>query len=453
MTRTTVIMVALGLASVVGAVQMQPQPPATVTYEDTGEVLFDAFKDPSLATDLQVVAWDDETAQAVEFSVMQKDGGWVIPSHNDYPADGTERMAKAAASFVGVKKDLYYGDKVEIHAQFGVLDPTGADGDGDGKGQRITIKDASSSVLVDVIVGKPIPDKQGWYYVRKPEEKRVYGSRLELDISTNFADWIEKDLLHVDRDEFVELIYSPYSVDEATGTVEGADQVIHAVVLNPNDNNSRDWKLADDTLPPDGQDLDSNKIRGMLTSIASMKIVGVRPRPPARSMVEAKIQLQQKGFFVSTDPQNPQLFGNEGQVTAITRDGLVYTLFFGEVTYETGIALSAGKAGAEAEGEDPEATPEPELGAEGEGDTNRSASRYIFVNVQYDPSMDRTLGGDPMSAEPPPPADEDELKGPQRAEQLMGRFNSWFYVISDTSFKGIRKDPPELFKVAAAPAE
>jgi hypothetical protein len=386
-------------------------------------------------------------AQAVEFSVMQKDGGWVIPSHNDYPADGTERMAKAAASFVGVQKDLYYGDQASEHGDFGVLDPTGAEGDGDAKGQRITIKDAAGTVLVDVIVGKPIPDKQGWYYVRKPEEKRVYGTRLELDISTDFADWIEKDLLHVERDEFVEMIYSPYTVDENESKVIGADQVIHAVSLAPEQDSNRDWHLAEGAPAPEGKELDSTKVRAMLTSIATMKIVGVRPRPPARSMGEAKMQLQEKGFFVAADPQNPQLFGNEGQVTAITRDGIVYTLFFGEVTYETGIALSAGKAGDEAS----EPPPEPE-GAE--GDTSRKASRYIFVNVQYDPTKDLgQLGQTSMGETGEPtaePEDDEGPKGPERAAQLGERFNSWFYVISDTSFTGIHKEPSELFKAATA---
>ena len=445
MTRTTVIMAVMGLASIAGAYQMRPDPVPPAQYEDTGQPLFPEFKDPNAASDLKVVAWDDESATPIEFSVMQKDGKWVIPSHNDYPADGTERMAKAATSFLDVKKDTYLGDRVQDHAKFGVIDPTSPEGEGSGKGQRITIKDSSGSPLVDVIVGKAIPDKQGWYYVRKPEEKRVYGSKLELDISTKFADWIEKDLLHVERDEFVEMIYNPYTVDESTGQVVGADQVIAAVSTDPDVETNRDWKLAEGVEAPEGKELDSNKVRAILTSIASMKIAGVRPRPPARSMLEARMQLQQKGFFVAADPANPQLFGNEGQITAITRDGVVYTIFFGEVTYETGIALSAGKGDDTAAEEEP--PPEGEEGA----DTNRQASRYIFVNVQYDPASDRSGSAASVDEEgATPPAADEGPKGPERAEQLMQRFESWFYVISDTSFKGIRKDPSELFKAAAA---
>ena len=455
MNRTTLIMVVLAAGSVGWAFSKRPQELAAAQYEDTGEALFPGFTDPSLATSLQVVAYDNESAAPVEFSVKQKDGRWVIPSHDDYPADGTERMGKAAASFIDVKKDLYYGDKAEDHAAFGVLDPRGEEGDGEAKGQRITIEDASGTVLVDVIVGKSIPDKQGWYYVRNPDEKRVYGTRLELDISTNFADWIEKDLLHVERDEFVEMIYSPYTVDEAQGKVIGADAAIHAVI-DPASGDKKDWILAEGATAPDGKALDSMKVRQMLTALANIKIVGVRPRPPARNLLEAKLQLQQKGFFIAADPQAPVIYGNEGQLTAFTKDGVAYTVFFGEVTHETGIALSAGKGEGEAATEE-EVT--PEVKPEGEGDdTSRQASRYIFVNIGYSPDKDLTLaeGGaseaDPATPDPADPEGKDEdkpkAKSAERAQELAQRFDQWFYVIADTSFTQIHKSTDELFKDA-----
>jgi hypothetical protein len=175
-------MVALALGSLGLAWSSRPTEATAVTFADTGEALFPGFTDPSLATALEVTTWDDKAAKVVRFAVEQKQGRWVIPSHNDYPADGTERMGKAASSFIDVKKDIYYGDNAGEHGQFGVLDPAGDDGKGDEKGKHVLIKDASGAVLVDVIVGKAVPEKQGYFYVRAPSEKRVYGARLELDI-------------------------------------------------------------------------------------------------------------------------------------------------------------------------------------------------------------------------------------------------------------------------------
>lgn len=440
MNRGTVIMVALALGSVALAWSARPQPLQAAAFEDTGEPMFAGFTDPTLATALEVVTWDDKAAKVVRFAVEQKAGRWVIPSHNDYPADGTERMGKAAASFIDVKKDIYYGDNAADHAKFGVLDPTGADGKGDEKGKHITIKDSSGATLVDVIVGKAVPDKQDYFYLRQPSEKRVYGARLELDISTNFTDWIEKDLLKVKRDEIKTLVYDPYTVDEQQGRVVNSSPIrADLTKLDGKD----EWVTPPEVALPEGKIFDSAKARQIVTALANIKIVGVRPRPKPLTLQA----LQAKGFFVTPDPANPRLFGNEGEARVVTTDGIVYSLYFGEVTYESGLALTAGaeEEGAEevAEGNDVEAVGEA-------GKDEKTANRYMFVDVQYDPSMDKS--GE-AGAETPEPSDDDgaddkdkALKGQARAQMLQKRFGEWFYVISDMSFKQIHKDRAEMFK-------
>jgi hypothetical protein len=425
MNRTTIIMVAIAAASVGWAYSVRPRDQGATTFEDTGSELSPSFSDPTLATALEVVSWDEKSAKVLRFSVEQKQGRWVIPSHNDYPADGTERMGKAAASFIDVKKDIYYGDNAAEHGQYGVLDPSGAEGKGDEKGKHITIKDAAGATLVDVIVGKEIPDKQGFFYVRNPAEKRVYGARLELDISTNFTDWIEKDLLKVKRDEIVTMRYDPYIVDEAQGKVTGTNPIVASL---ESVDGKDEWVPEPGVQAPEGKILDSAKIKQIVTAVANIKIVGVRPRPKPLTLDA----MREKGFFVTPDGQ--RLFGNEGEARVVTKDGIVYSLFFGEITYESGLALSAG---TEAEGA--EAPP-----AEGE---EKAANRYMFVEVDYDPSMDKNEEAPPSDdPEEPPP-----LRGAERAQQLQQRFGEWFYVIADSSFKQIHKDRGELFKNAPAP--
>ncbi len=465
MNRTTIIMVALALGFAGFAWSMRPVDLPPVQFEDTGEPLFKGFTDPTTATSLTVVAWDEKEAKVVTFEVEQKEGRWVIPSHNDYPADGTARMGKAAASFIDVKKDRYYGDNPADHAAFGVLDPDGAEGKGDEKGQRITIKDASGTVLVDIIVGKEIEERRGYYYVRQPGEgsKRVYGSELKLDISTRFEDWIEKDLLKVERDEFVSMIYDPYTVDEVEGRVTGFNP-IKAEAVDPSATSKQDWKVSEGTEVPAGKQLDSMKVRQMLTQMASLKIAGVRPRPPVRNVIEQQIlaqDMKRKGFFiVPTADGRAQLYGNEGSLSAVTEDGIVYSLLFGEVTYESGISLTAGTTDPGAADPDEKGVVEAavEDGAD-EGDTPKAASRFLFVDVAYDETLDRTLTGgasSPEEGEPDEPAagaedDKKKLEGRERAAKLRQRFDQWFYVISDASFKQIHKSRDELFKAGGTP--
>ncbi|MBK6916481.1 MAG: DUF4340 domain-containing protein [Deltaproteobacteria bacterium] len=447
MNRGTVIMVALALGSAALAWSMRPQEVAAGAYEDTGELLAPGFTDPTLATSLEVVTWDEKSAKVVRFAVEQKQGRWVIPSHNDYPADGTERMGKAAASFIDVKKDLYYGDNAAEQGSFGVLDPAGADGKGDERGQHITIKDASGATLVDVIVGKQIPEKQGFYYLRAPSEKRVYGAKLELDISTNFTDWIEKDLLHVERDEVVTMFYDPYTVDEQAGQVIGSKPI--QAELEQVDGKD-EWVASAGVEVPEGKLLDPAKVKQIVTAIANIKIVGVRPRPeqltPGKMQLTPQMQqvLQSKGFFLApTGGGGARLMGNEGEARVVTKDGVVYSLYFGEVTYDSGLALTAG---AEEEGAEPAPVMEGE-----DPEDKKTANRYMFVDVSYDPSMDKQGGAPEPAAEGEDAAKK--LHGQARAQQLQERFGSWFYVIPDMSYKQVHKERTELWKAAPAPKD
>ena len=400
-----------------------------VAFEDTGELLFKNFTDAAQATSLEVTGWDETGARVTNFKVEQKAGRWVIPSHNDYPADGTERMGKAAASFIDVKKDVLRSERTEDHAQFGVEDPS--DPNAKGRGQRITIKDQAGTVLVDIILGKKLDDKEGFRYVRLPEQKRVYASKIDVDISTNFTDWIEKDLLKIEQDKIVAFLSDAYKVDEAQGKVTNKDPLLIERQPDPSKPDDKEgmWVLGQGSNGVAGKELDSFKIRQIISGVDRLQIVGVRPRPEQLTLQA----LQSKGFFVT--PDGRRLFGNEGEVKAFTSDGVVYTLYFGEITLDVGLALTAGT-------EDPSKPAEAKPDANGEGEDKKEANRFMFVDVAYDPASDLTVN----PAGPAP----DEPEGAKRAKQLQARFDKWFYVISDASFKQIRKDKAEFFKDAAA---
>jgi hypothetical protein len=443
MNRGTVSMVVIALASLAGAFAMAPRELPPPTFEDTGEPLFSDFSDPTIATSLEVVTWNEDAAKVVPFKVEQKEGRWVIPSHHDYPAEATERMGKAAASFIDVKRDVYYGDNAEEHAAFGLLDPTDPAGKGEEKGKRFTIKDASGTVLVDIIVGKEIEDKQGFRYVRFPDSKRVYGSKLELDISTLFTDWIEKDLLLIERDDVVALIYDPYEVDEEKGKVVNTRPIRVDLV---DEDGKKEWTWTEGLKAPAGKELNPSTVRQMVGAIDRLQITGVRPRPQLLTLPA----LQSKGFFVTQGGR--KLFGNEGEVRVICNDGVVYLLYFGEVTFDSGLALTAG---TEEEAEDAGTGEDEGTGAEREeNDDKAEGNRYMFVDVVYEPELDRSSETAAESAPDDETGNENEEeqeedegpRGPERAEMLRKRFDQWFYVISAHSFKQIHKDRDDLWR-------
>ena len=145
-----------GLAVVMVVVALVSVPRRTIpdAFFDVGELFFAEFTDPDTAATLEVVEWNDQTASALPFAVTNRGGLWTIPSHHDYPADGEERLATAAADIINVKKDDFRSDNVTDHAALGVIDPLDdAATSLDGRGTRITFKDASEVVLADLILG------------------------------------------------------------------------------------------------------------------------------------------------------------------------------------------------------------------------------------------------------------------------------------------------------------
>ena len=122
--RTTL---ALGGAAVVLAVVALVSAPGRAVpdaFFDIGEPFFPEFTDPEAASTLEVVEFDEATAAAIPFQVTNRDGLWTIPSHNDYPADGAERLSNIAADIISVVKEDFRSDNVADHEALGVIDPT-----------------------------------------------------------------------------------------------------------------------------------------------------------------------------------------------------------------------------------------------------------------------------------------------------------------------------------------
>jgi hypothetical protein len=461
MTRATVIMVLLALGSVGLAWNARPQTMAPPTHEDTGEEMFPEFVDPNAATFLEVKDFNEEQAQPISFSVKLEAGQWVIPSHNNYPADGTEQMGKAAASFIGAKKDVVRSDDPKDHAEFGVADPEDDAAAKGTRGRRVTIKDASGTTLVDVIIGKDVPEREGFKFLRYPGQNRVYAVQIAPEVSTNFTDWIEDDLLKMESDDIVAVLSNSYSVietsDPATGdtktTLENDKPFYFEMFESPAIGETGmpaepEWGLAappvwgpdgqeidpatytgteplpQAMIPPEGKELNATRVKQIVGASDRVKIVGVRPRAARLDPFEMKA----KGFFLVGEPPRLSLLGNEGEVHLISKDGVIYTLFFGEVTYASGEALTAGT-----ETEVPE-----------EKGENASANRYMFVNVSYDPRRDQTASEPPLAG---------ELRGKARADMLAERFERWYYVIPDSSFVQIHKVPDDFWKDIPAPGQ
>ena len=447
-TRRTVTYVALAVVLALCAWRLSP--PVEITPQELmdakiGTEFYPDFTNPNEPTSIRVVAFDEAKAMHKTFGVSFANGKWTIPSHHNYPADGADRLAKTASSVMHIKREeiAVGGDTEQAHEKLGVVDPLDEDASRlKGRGQRITLSKGDTT-LVDLIIGKQLRDRSGYYYIRKIGENTTYVAKLTIDLSTKFSDWIETDLLKLNRDDLKEVVINNYSIDEVSGRlVEGEISTLDR------DKSADPWKLAG--LDDAKEELDTSKINTLISTLDDLKLVGVRPKPKGlrpdlsldrkyvRDQGDARTilrDLASKGFAVGPDRKNPdgaRLYSNEGELVAATSKGIVYTLKFGEVFSgdESEIEIGGGKEGADEDARE-EKVKKKEDGEDGDKDggekeggkkdkgakdrpdstPGKQPSRYLFVTAQFDESY---LGEPPTAPERPAgvPVDDDESEEP-----------------------------------------
>lgn len=399
-----------------------PSRVAPDAFLDVGEAFFPEFTDPNVAVSLEVVDFDEDTASARPFKVTSEGGKWTIPSHHDYPADGKELLAKTAAGIIEMRKDDFRSNNVADHEACGVLDPLD-EGETSlrGRGRRVTVKGEGDEVLADLIVGKKVEERENLRFVRLPDQKRVYVAQMPVEPSTKFEDWIEKDLLQLEKDDIVRVVLENYSINERTGSLNRRGKL----VLTKKEG---DWAL--DKIRAD-EEMETYRASELMRSIDELNIVGVRPKPEglSRTLMRTEgssritqgdmMSLQSKGFYFT---RQGSLVSNEGEMTVLTSDGVTYTLRFGEVVYGSGDAVTAGGESSD----DKESGP--------------GENRYLFISASFNDKDMQNL-----------PAEEEERKvkvetARERSEQLNARFAAWYYVISDDSFDRVHLSRDDLVR-------
>ena len=266
-----------GAAILLGLLAFASTPGRVVpdAFFDVGEPFFPEFTDPEAAATLEVIEFDEDTASALPFKVTNRNGLWTIPSHHDYPADGAERLANAAADVISVVKDDFRSDNVADHESLGVVDPADETVSVlQGRGTRVTFRGPDEQVLADLIVGRAVPGRPGLRFVRAPDQKRVYTARFEADISTAFEDWIETNLLDVERDQVQRITLNEYFIDEQTLSVVRRGEF----VLDRNEEDG--W---DGSPVPEGQEVDTVQVNLLIGAVMNMQIAGVRHKPAVKN--------------------------------------------------------------------------------------------------------------------------------------------------------------------------
>lgn len=391
-------------------------------FANVGEKFFPDFEDPNAATGARVVVFNPETAERKSFEVKYEGGEWIIPSHYNYPADGKDQLTRTAASLVAVRRGAVAGESDVDFERLGVVDPLLDDSSKlRGRGERLTLT-RDSSILLDLIIGNKVEGREGFYYVRKPDERLTYIAELELELTTKFSDWIEPDLLQINTTDLRELVIKDYYVDEASRRI-----VMRDVLELSRPDASTPWILA--KLDEQQEELKTAEINSMITALDELKIIGVRPKPPGVSAdlkLSGEVQtrdislldLQAKGYYVVPTQQGLELFANEGDLQVGTDQGVQYTLRFGEVFTGSEFDIEVGSAQAttatDAADTDSEADQEAETESTDKPDSGFKQSRYLFVTVAFNEEI---LGPPPVKPTKPAEAPESDSTEPEKSPE------------------------------------
>jgi hypothetical protein len=402
----TITFVVIGLLAV--AIGVYSRPTSAELDEQTlvGQVLTKKFDSADEAKRLRIVRFDEDTATLREFEVAEQEGLWSIPSKSGYPADAARQMAEAATSLMDRRILAVASSNAGDHEEYGVIDPLSPklEVGQKGVGTRVTMSDARDEPLADLVVGKAVKDAAGQRYVREAGRDVVYV--IEIDptkLSTNFEDWIEKDLLKLNSWDLQQVQIKDYSAEmhlvmgqdgrpglglsmdprsEMTLAYNDSDAKWSAVKLqsfNPAKEAYSDFSLAD------GEELNSESLNSLKTALDDLQIVDVVRKPQGLSNdlkagadfmnnVEALQDLVRKGFIPARAPGGStaeELISSDGEVIATMKNGTEYVLRFGNLTNVGTEGQPSGQA-SEAEGDVA-------------GNTKKDAGvhRYLFVMARF----------------------------------------------------------------------
>jgi hypothetical protein len=443
--RKTAVFVLAGVGMLLLGGIVQPRFKSRGVQPEAERLLFPEFADADKSASLEIVTYDDALATLQSFKVVKAGGVWVLPSHQNYPADAQDHLAVAATELIDRPILKVMSTSPADHETYGVIEP-----DADklkpgmtGIGQLVEIRDASGTKLARLIIGKEDKPQSGdvgaggrtLRFVRRAGQDPVY--RVEIDtskFSSRFGDWIEKDLLKLQPWDVRRVVLDDYTlgaVDAGDGRLMVEQQRKSRMDLAYDDKDAK-WsvlklevfgadKKAKEVMLAADEELASSKLTDLRNALGDLKIVDVARKPSGLSAElkaaaqftddpEAVASMQQRGFLPL---QSGDILSTDGQTIVGMKDGVEYVLRFGAPTTAAEGQADVGAAG--------------ETGKD-DGETN---GRYLLVMARFNddllqkpqldplPDLADGAGQNEPKKKDEPSAPADEKKDGSAAEALQ----------------------------------
>lgn len=161
----------------------------------------------------------DHVRQIAHIRIRSKDGTvdvvfkpektWVVANKDDYPASHEQVRATviAMATLTQLEKKTDRADWLPY------VDLTSPEHGGSGK--EITILDDKGHVMASIITGKAVdigdPEGAIGLFVRRPGETQSWLARAAIEPKGDLSDWLEKEVMTIDRARIAEAVVDPLS--------------------------------------------------------------------------------------------------------------------------------------------------------------------------------------------------------------------------------------------------
>ena len=502
----TSVFVVLATASVVAAVLTNDigetdsqQNRRSIAKQDEGKPVFEGFS-AERAVELKITTYDDLTARITSFSVKRDGTGqWVIPSHNNYPADAEEQMASAAAAFSTLEVKEVIDVDSSAHQDYHVVEPNTEELDvgTDGVGTLVTVTDEEGKAY-SLIVGAKVTKgseagtdprmQQSYFAVRKPGSDTVFTVDLNIGIfDTNFSKWIDTNLLGLNgldvrrlsmQDYFIGLSPegSPIMLRRSNSSLifDDVDLAWNLDNMVQYDQNTQEPFTIELT---DNEEIDSDRVNTLQSALENLTIEGVM-RKPAILRPDLKITpeaianektsetLTQLGLF--GDPNTTidnlmDLKSTNGELHISLQTGVKYILRFGEVDATSGSEDSIRRYLFVTTVFQPNMIPSPEYQAL-PGQSSEPANNGDGCQTQEaDADSETTEDNTPANLTPEQLAElketierenarlkeeyEAKITIAQNSVRLLNsRFANWFYLIDEKTFNKIHLANTDLIR-------
>jgi hypothetical protein len=373
-------------------------PPSDTSGETEAQILYPDFQDSKEAARLEIVRVDEKRGKLDRFEVERTPTkGWVIPSHGGYPADATAQMSEAATSLINLNVVAVVSEDASKQELYGVVEPTEArlDAGDKGFGMLVAFQDRKGDDLARLVVGKKVADSDTQRFVRKAGQDAVYVVDLNVDkLTTNFGDWIEKDLLKISPWDIDRVMIKDYQFIARAGRggfeldfdprmelTAGIDGDANGWVVDKLIQYAR--KRPVETELKADEELNKEKLDDLKSALDNLQIVDVKPKPEGLagdlSADDAAFKnpdllqsLQSLGFVPHEEGRRKEFLGFNGELNVGTKDGVEYVLRFG--------STESAEAGENKAGE-------------------AKARRYLFVTARLDNSRLKPPTLDPLPTE------------------------------------------------------